>query len=825
MPRVRRSRALAPLLVATAVTLFAGTSAVAAPKPAASTDPYRPVFHYSAEKNFQNDPNGLIYHEGVYHLFYQTNPYGVNAANGSWGHATSTDLVKWREHPIAIPSDAKEDVWSGSVVFDRTNSSGLGTADNPPLVAVYTSFNKATRIQSQALAFSLDSGMTWTKYAGNPVLDINNRDFRDPKVFWDDKRARWVMVVALSVERKVSIYTSTNLKDWKHESNFGPAGAIANVWECPDLFPLTVDGKQRWVMVVSVSGKTQYFVGDFDGSTFTSPDATYTPPTGRVLGDFEGNDYGSWTTTGTAFGSGPSHATQTDVSGYVGGGYVSSYGPGDFATGTLTSPEFTVDSKYLNFALGGGRHPHVEGGSSGPPPGTVFADFEGETFGTGWTATGDFVGAGTSKANLPGQLGTGVLDTCVGPCDPAMGTITSPTFTIEHDYINFLLAGGNHPMSGPEPTAINLIVDGKQVATATGPNGPGMDWVAWDTKALQGKQAQIQIVDQRTADWGHIMVDHIVFSDVAAKPWDAETTANLVVDGKVVRTATGTDGPGMDWNSWDLSDLQGKQARVQLIDNATGGWGHLLADHFVLANEPALSIAQRVRWIDHGADFYAAVTFNGLPEDKRIMIGWMGNWDYAQATPTAAYGWRGQQSVPRELTLENVDGRPTLISTPVDALNTLERKMTKQSNVSVTSGVKTLNAKGTSLVIDATLTPGTADTFGIDVRVGAGERTRIGYDVAAGELFVDRTQSGESSFSPLFERVNRAKLDLDGEPLQLRIYVDRSSVEVFANGGLVTISNLIYPSLSSTGVQLFAEGGTATLTKMQAREMGPAVKR
>jgi fructan beta-fructosidase len=138
-----------------------------------------------------NDPNGLIRFKGVYHLFYQHNPSGNTAGNGSWGHATSTDLVHWTEHPVAIAADTDEEVWSGSVVLDRTNSSGFGTETNPPLVAIYTSHDRHTGLQRQALAYSLDAGETWTKYDGNPVLDIGSHDFRDPKVSWNAQTGRW----------------------------------------------------------------------------------------------------------------------------------------------------------------------------------------------------------------------------------------------------------------------------------------------------------------------------------------------------------------------------------------------------------------------------------------------------------------------------------------------------------------------------------------------------------------------------------------------------------------------------------------------------------
>ena len=816
LSRVRFAPIIIALLAFVLLPFSSGTAAAAG-------DPYRPAYHYTASTNFMNDPNGLIYHDGIYHMFYQYNPSGTTAGNGSWGHATSTDLVHWKRQPLAISTDATEDVWSGSVVYDRTNSSGFGTKRNPPMVAVYTSFDKATGIQRQALAFSRDDGFTWTKYTGNPVIDIGSRDFRDPKVFWDSAHGGWRMVVALAAEKKVSIYSSSDLKNWHHESDFGPAGAASAVWECPDLFPLPLDGKskqQKWVLTVSVSGKTQYFVGAFDGTTFTSPDAEYTPPAGTVLNDFEGTDYGDWTTTGTAFGSGPS-ADGPDVTGRHGEKVVDSLGGADSATGTLTSPAFTISQRYINFLIGGGNHPHVENGSDGPPPGTTFADFEGTTYGDGWTATGDFVGEGPASSNLPGQLGAKVLDTCVKTCDPAVGTISSPDFTIGTDYIDLLVGGGNHPMSGTDPTAVNLVVDGNVVATATGKNSANLDWVAWDTSALKGQTGHIEVVDQRTADWGHLIVDNIVFSDVAAGPWSLETTANLIVDGKVVRSTTGNNGPGLDWASWDLSDLQGKQAQIRLVDTALADWGHLIADYFVAADQPALSSTQRVRWIDQGNDFYAAVTFNDLPPNQRTMIGWMGNWDYANSTPTGT--WRGQQSIPRRLSLQQVAGRPTLISTPID-VSSLVKGTTRIKPATITAGTHALPASGRSLLIKTTLAQGTAADFGLDVRVGDGQRVRIGYDTTTGELYLDRTQAGQSDFSPIFPAVHRAKLPLQDRELKLKIYLDSSSVEVFSADGQVSISDLVYPDPASTGIGTFADGGTAQLKSFTAQTLGGAIK-
>lgn len=798
--------------------MLATVTATSLGVPAAAVTPdettqWRPTYHYTPATNFMNDPNGLIRHQGIYHLFYQHNPSGNTADNGSWGHATSTDLVRWTEHPIAIAADTDEQVWSGSVVLDRTNSSGFGTATNPPLVAIYTSRDLDTGLQRQVLAYSLDSGETWTKYAGNPVLDIGSHDFRDPKVIWNEKTSRWVMVVAKSVDRKVGIYSSADLKTWRHESDFGPAGATGGVWECPDLFELPYRNKagvtkKKWVLTLSVSGKVQYF----DGSKFTSPDALYTPPAGRVINDFEGQTWDpGWTTTGDAFGDGPD-TPPADVFGAMGSKYVDSYGDGDLQTGTLSSPDFQIDKPYLNLLVGGGNYPHVEGGSKAPPEGELFADFEADWLQAGWTGTGSFTDlTNTTWSDLPGRVGRGVLDTCWAGCDPATGTVRSPDFTINRDFINLLVAGGNHPLSGPDPTAVSLVVDGQVVKTETGDNSPNMNWRAWDVGAWRGQTAHIEVTDQRTADWGHLMVDHIVFSDAAAAPWSQETTANLVVDGQVVRSATGTNSASLDWTSWDVAELQGRTAQLEFIDDATGGWGHIYADQAMLADGPALDSVTRTRWIDHGADYYAAVTFNNLADDRRVQIGWLGSWDYANSTPTSP--WRGVQSISRELTLADVAGRPTLVQKPVVELNKSLGKPVTQ-NVMRLTGSRTLGLRGTSLDLDVTLTPRRTSDVGVVIRKGVGEGTRIGW--SDGRLYVDRTAAGESSFSPVFASTHGVAVPLVDGQLKLRILVDRSSVEVFTRDGRFAISDLIFPDLASDRIAAYAVGGSADV-KVVAR--------
>ncbi|HVJ46733.1 MAG TPA: glycoside hydrolase family 32 protein, partial [Luteolibacter sp.] len=245
--------------------------------PLSAQEPMRPAFHFTAEKNWLNDPNGLVYHEGEWHLFHQYNPHGDTWGHMSWGHAVSRDLLTWEYLPIAIPEKDGIMAFSGSAVIDHANTSGFGTDGHPPMVAIYTG-NREGR-QDQRLSYGVDNGRSWTMFEGNPVLDVGKADFRDPKVFWHAGKQRWTMVVALPVERKVSFYSSADLKKWDHLSDFGPSGSVKGVWECPDLFEAPIEGtdRKRWVLSVSVGDHsiaggsgTQYFTGEFDGERFTS---------------------------------------------------------------------------------------------------------------------------------------------------------------------------------------------------------------------------------------------------------------------------------------------------------------------------------------------------------------------------------------------------------------------------------------------------------------------------------------------------------------------------------------------------------------------------
>jgi levanase/fructan beta-fructosidase len=242
------------------------------------SEKFRPQLHFTPKRNWINDPNGLLFYKGRYHLFFQHNPEGDLWGNMSWGHATSTDLFHWEELPVAIGCTEETGIFSGSAVIDYTNSAGFGSTDNPAMVAIYTSHKNDGSNQSQHLAYSLDEGVTWVKYDGNPVLDLEMKDFRDPKVSWDATTNTWLMVIAKPEEHKIAFFRSPNLKDWAHLSDFGPLGAAGGCWECPDLFPLTTpSGVTRWVLLVSLNpggitggSGTQYFIGDWDGEIFTT---------------------------------------------------------------------------------------------------------------------------------------------------------------------------------------------------------------------------------------------------------------------------------------------------------------------------------------------------------------------------------------------------------------------------------------------------------------------------------------------------------------------------------------------------------------------------
>lgn len=493
---------------------------------ATGPEQFRPAIHYTSRRNWINDPNGLIYHQGRYHLFYQYNPRSSWHANMSWGHASSTDLLNWEEHPVAIPCDKYEQIFSGSAVYDNHNTSGLGTTNNPPLVAVYTSaYTDASPLagrQAQSLAYSLDGGASWTKYAANPVLDRGSANFRDPKVFRHTQgdSSYWVMVAVEAEDHTVELYRSDNLTDWTHLSSFGPANATGGVWECPDLFELPVDGDPgttRWMLVVNLNpggvaggSGAQYFIGNFDGATFTSE-----------------------------------------------------------------------------------------------------------------------------------------------------STVTE----------------------GMEPT-------------------PG-----------------------RRREYG---------------------------------------------------------------------------------------------WLDWGHDYYAAVSYNDTPDGRRIMTGWMNNWDYAANVPHDP--WRGAMTLPRQITLTRNNGsiRPRQrVVREIDAAFDAGPS-TRSGPVAISNGTHILATQeaGVPQRIDVVITPDTATDVGLIIRGGGGHGTRIGYNASTSCLYVDRTKSGVVAFDPSFASIESVTVPLADGELALRIYLDRSSVEVFTADGLASITDQIFPLETGRDFSAYANAGTATLDRL-----------
>jgi fructan beta-fructosidase len=492
---------------------------------ATTPDAFRPALHYAARSTWLNDPNGLIHHEGVYHLYYQNNPLDNVWGNMSWGHATSTDLVTWTEHRVAIACDEEEDIFSGSIVFDRHNSSGFGTDSAPPLVAVYTSAYKTASahhgIQAQSLAYSLDGGYTWTKHPGNPVLNRGSADFRDPKVFRyeSDAGSYWVMVAVEAQDFEVVFYKSQDLQDWQLLSSFGPANATGGVWECPDLFPLPVDGNPenlKWILTVNLNpggpnngSAGQYFVGDFDGTTFTSA---------------------------------------------------------------------------------------------------------------------------------------------------------------------------------------TTVTDGLQ-----------------DTDRLGEYQ-----------------------------------------------------------------------------------------------------------WLDWGRDYYAAVSFSDVPDGRRLMIGWMNNWEYANEIPTSP--WRSPMSLVREVSLRSRDGSWRLVQEVAQEFTSVPagKPPFTAGACEIPKGTHLLDgAAGSVQRIEATFTPGTAEEIGLIVRGNGTQGTRIGIRPTEGLIVVDRRESGQTDFHETFASIDTAPIEPAANSYGLTIYVDQCSVEVFAQGGQVTLSELIFPSPTSRDVSLYAAGGTATINNLR----------
>ncbi|GFF67361.1 extracellular endo-inulinase inu2 [Aspergillus lentulus] len=850
---------------------------------------YRPRYHFTPANNWMNDPNGLLYHNGTYHLYYQYNPGGDTWGAMSWGHATSDDLTHWKHQPVALlargyPDNISEMFFSGSAVADTDNTSGFGTDGIVPFVAMYTSYYPASRNlpsgkavnggqQAQSIAYSLDEGLTWTTYdAANPVI-LNPpapyadqwRDFRDPFVFWHQPTQKWVSVISLAQLHKLLIYTSRNLKEWTYTSEFGPMNAVGGVWECPSIFPLALDGSEaqtKWVVQIGlnpggppgvVGSGTQYIIGSFNGTAFVADPDTPSP-----------------STTPTSVLTPTTTSTQT--------------------SSTCPCPGGTA----------------VTGN-------VIFQDFEGsgDFASLGWVATGGLVGAAPAQGTLSGQqtvsgyAGARLVNTFLNG-DSTTGTLTSPSFTITQPLINFLIGGGNAP--GAECINLKIAGQSQAVRTATGRNEEKLLLQTWDVAEYIGQTAVLEIVDQQTGGWGHILVDQITFTGDAAPPasvkdaafsfngtgtfesrgWTATgdlvgkspsqgtlpgqqvvsgyrgnfvntfyngdaTTGTLVspaftitkerinfligggnapgvqcinlrVDGHVVRTATGSDSEQLLPKSWDVTDLIGKSAVIEIADLSTTGWGHILVDEISFSDVTAEP--RGTNWLDWGPDHYAAASFNGLASADRTNIAWMNNWQYAAGIPTSP--WRSMLSIPRKLSLKTINGWPTLIQQPAANWASLQTGAYSDALTTVPQGTQSIPLSGKSLDITVAFSHRNSTSpaqFGVLLRATSDltQQTRVGYEFSTKRMFVDRTKSGNVGFDGTFSNTYYAPLEpgSDGK-VTLRILLDSSSVEVFGGQGEVTLSAQIFPQDTGADVRLFSTEGSTSGITIDAKILGSA---
>lgn len=621
---------------------------------------YRPQYHLSPQGGWMGDPNGMIFFNGKYHLLW-------------WGHAISEDLVHWTEYtPNAMKGGSSGfGYWSGSVVVDKNNSAGFSTNKDTAMVAVYTMHYNATGIEKVGLSVS-HNHVGFDYYDGNPVITTEQKDFRDPSVFWHEETNRWIMAITRSVERSIEFYASNDLKNWQYLSNFNGKGAKNQVWEVPDIFklPLNTTAEEKWVLTCGMGpNKMQFWIGNFDGTQFIldSLDNHNTGKNipGEVFADFEGANWGDWTATGSAFGTQPANGTlpdQQSVNGFVGKGFVNSYHNGDGSTGKLVSPEFTITKKYINFLIGGG---------------------------TGNSLT------------------------------------------------------------------IKLIIEGEEL---------------FSTQAVNNQET-------------------------------------------------------IRWKGWNVSGIIGKKAHIEIIDNATGGWGHILIDQIVFSDVLFNTGIENANWIDWGKDFYAARSYRNYSynqNDQSVWIAWMGNWDYARDVPTSP--WKGNQCLPRALELIYDENGYQLIQKPIKEFEELRWSNYSISNT-VINGI--YNVSGfkpawnvyelkVSFKIDSN-----KQVFGLNLAEdGAGKKLIIGYNASTSQLYIDRRNAGTNNFNFSFKSIDYAPIPFPKDSiLDLHIFMDQTSVEVFANDYKTSMSSLVFTKTNETRISVFSNETPVTLLSLEAWKM------
>lgn len=623
---------------------------------------YRPQFHFSPASGWIGDVAGAFRFQDKYRLYW-------------WGQATSEDLVYWKELGWPMKGDnGTFDYYTGSVVVDQQNTTGFGSIEQPPIIAIYTMHNKQNSIESQGISHSINGNYDELHYyENNPVIPSNNTDFRDPQVFWDNQTNRWIMVITRPLDRAIEFYASDDLKNWQFLSKFGQEGAQKEVWEVPDLFQLPLDGdpnNKKWVLTCGMGpNRVQYWVGNFDGMQFYMDSTSYnylhkaTGLKGEVFANFE-NGFQNWSTEGEAFGVNPINASlpeQMRVSGFINQYFISSYHGGDDAKGTLVSPEFTINN----------------------------------------------------------------------------------------NFINFLCSGGNKPV----------------------------------------------LLETR-----------------------------LYINDKLTYYTTGNNSEQFVWKSWDLSAYKGQKAYIKIVDNATGGWGHINVDHFIFSDQSMGTNAEHAYWADWGKDFYASKTFRDYDkvDNEVVWMAWMNSWEYAHSIPTV-WGQSTCHTIPRSLHLVTSSTQGyNLVQSPIEGLKKLRKDLVTVNN-SMVEGTQLLQEFTPSknvyeLEAEFVLNGENNQDFGLNLCVDGQNKLVLGYDAHTGEVYLDRRQSNDVII-PNFNLVSKAPVSGTHTNIKFHVFIDQMSAEVFINDGEQVISSLIFPSKEALDIELFSNQGVTKLKYLNAWEL------
>jgi sucrose-6-phosphate hydrolase SacC (GH32 family) len=595
--------------------------------------------------------------------------------------------------------------FSGSAVVDEKNTSGFGKPGNPAMVAVYTSLYPAgqdlarTGQCSQQHAGAVDRVQRrprphWTQYAGNPVIPLppapyadQFHDFRDPKVFWYEPGKKWVMVAVLSALHKAVLFSSKDLKNWSFMSEFGPANAVGGVWECPDLFELPAranhSSKKKWVLTINLNpGARRRRVGRAilrrtvpTARAFAAEDVDRQgTAVGQVFQNFEGSgSYASvdWTATGDFAGQSPSSG---NLPGQGGVAVSRAHAWPILSSTAMPAParlprrlhRIAARSSNCWWAAGTIRTTRMPATvpcrparcrSRAPISKCLRRDLRAARLGRDRGPGGRKVGAWRDRRSA-GRFrlsGPGLVNTFFGSelNDPATLRRGRDVADLHDREVVHQLPDRRRraSLSSPNPTAVVLKVNGVGGAHRDGPEQRGIELGELE-RLGPGRPAGS---DRRHRRQHGRLGPHQrrPVHGVGPRPRSrsrARPAVNLLVGGKVVRSATGQNSETLAWKSWNVAEFAGQQAQIQVADHNTGGWGHVLADDVVFSDQAK----EEAHWVDQGSDFYAAVTWNGVPDGRRIAIGWMSNWNYAGGTPTSP--WRNAQTLPREWTLRTIDG-------------------------------------------------------------------------------------------------------------------------------------------------------------------------